>query len=512
MHQTVPPKRFLLPLDRVALLLMLILTVGIGLLILSGDRVAPKVREFSWQEKEIGAEDSAFVMVFSRPMDTASVETNLRIEPPLPGKVSWAGRRMAYTLTQPAPYGTRFQIQLQGARDRFANPNHPAVGLQPFNGSFRSRDRAFAYIGSQGPEEGRLILYNLTKLEKQVLTPESLVVLDFKPYPLSDRILFTAVDRANQNQGMVEQKLYTITTGILPQSPEPLGNARLPWDSLLPKQTPSPLPAGQLDLILDNQDYQNLKFDLAADGQTIVVQRVSRKNPGEFGPWLVRPGQPPQPLKTQQPGGDFLITPDGTSLAIAQGQGLAILPLQPQADPLDFLPKFGMVLSFARDGSAAAMLKFNTDYTRSLFLVTNQGIQKEILRTTGSVLDAQFDPTAQTLYCLLTNLVPGETYREQPYLAALDLVAARKGAPSSQTLRPLVLLPNQRGIQMSLAPDGLGLLFDQTNTVPVAGADGKVIADSRLWLLPLSAKVPARGTMVQPVSLPLSGLRPRWLP
>jgi hypothetical protein len=48
-----------------------------------------------------------------------------------------------------------------------------------------------------------------------------------------------------------------------------------------------------------------------------------------------------------------------------------------------------MVLSFARDGSAAAMVKFNTDYTRSLFLVTNQGLQKELLRTTGSILSGE---------------------------------------------------------------------------------------------------------------------------
>lgn len=126
-----------------------------------------------------------------------------------------------------------------------------------------------------------------------------------------------------------------------------------------------------------------------------------------------------------QPGGDFLITPDSDSLAIAQGQGLAILPLQPDAIPLNFLPKFGMVLAFSRDGSLAAMVKFNTDSTRSLFLVTNQGVQKELLRTTGSIFAAQFDPAKQVLYTLLSELIPGETYQEKPYLAAIDLKTSK---------------------------------------------------------------------------------------
>ncbi len=45
------------------------------------------------------------VLTFDRPMDHASVEKNLVIDPPLPGKLSWAGRRLAYTLTSPIPYG-----------------------------------------------------------------------------------------------------------------------------------------------------------------------------------------------------------------------------------------------------------------------------------------------------------------------------------------------------------------------------------------------------------------------
>lgn len=501
------PRKFSQALDRTAITLMVVLAVLIGILILSGDRSAPRVRDFTWDGKQIGADDKAFLLTFSRPMDHASVEQNLRIEPKLLGKVSWAGRRMAYTLDAPAPYGTNFQISLQGARDRFSKAGADRATIQSFNRAFRTRDRAFAYIGTEGDETGRLILYNLTKQEKKVLTSEDLTVMDFKPYPTADKILFSAIERHQTfEQPLIEQKLYTVTTGIAIEAPKQLdGNSDL--DFL--QSSPSPTQAGTVALVLDNQDYQNLKFDLSANGQVIVVQRVNRKNANDSGPWVIRGDEPAKALETKQLGGDFVITPDSDSIAIVQGQGLAILPLKPQADPLNFLPKFGNILGFSEDGTMAAMVKFNTDYTRSLFLVTNQGLQKEVLKLTGSILKAQFDPNKQTLYCLLTNLVPGKTYQEQPFFAAIDLKAALDGKSSEQILRPLLLLPMQREIQVSLSPDGGALLFDQTQGDDMAQAEGKPIENSRLWLLPLSRDPNVK---TQPEMIPLPGLHPRWIP
>lgn len=503
---TLPRSTFPQPLDRVAIFVMVVLSLLIGLLLWGGDRTAPRVRDFNWQGKQIGAEDAAFILTFSRPMDHASVESNLKITPSLPGKVSWSGRRMAYTLNQPAPYGRSFQVQLQDAKDRFNALGVSRAAMQPFGSEFKTRDRAFAYIGVEGTEEGRLILYNLTTQQKQVLTPENLVVMEFKTYPLGDRLLFAAVERSAQSQGLVEQQLYTVTTGVQIQPPDQLDNQT--DNNLAPVRAEE---AGKVELVLDNKDYQNLRFELSANGKIIVVQRVNRKDPADFGPWLLKQGEQPQPLKGN-PGGDFLITPDSNSLAISQGQGLAILPLVPDAKPLDFLSKFGVVLDFSRDGSQAAMVKFNSDRTKSIFLVSNQGTQKEVFRTKGSIFSAQFDPTQKTLYCLLSELVTdGDLYREEPYLAAIDLKTTK--------LTPLVLLPDQQDVQVSVAPDGLAILLDQTTEASQDGSNseqklrnnaGKVIATSRLWLLPVDPNNPAAKS--QPEALPLPGLRPRWLP
>ena len=495
-------KAFIEPLDRIAIGLMLLLSVLIGLIILQGDVVTARVRDFTWQNQQIGAEDNSFTLTFSRPMEIKSVEDNLKIEPPLAGKFSWAGRRMVYTLVTPAPYGTNYKVQLQGAKDKFAEEEGKNRVIQPFIGSFRTRDRVILYIGTNQEEQGRLVLYNLTQEQKRILTPKDLIVMDFESFPDGEKILFSA--RATKNEDLLSAQLYTVTTGVSGKSGQQAE------------------PGGKIDLTLDSKDYQNLKFDLSPDGQTIVIQRGNKTNPGDFGLWFMPAtsdgsAEKPTPKRLKsQPGGDFMITPDSKAVAVAQGQGAAILPLQGDASkPLDFLPQFGLVQAFSKDGSQAAMVKFNTDYTRDLFLVTNQGVQKQLLKTTGSILSCQFDIASPTLYCLLTQLVSKEQYIEQPYVVAIDLKTGQQ--------KPLLVLPpDQRNVQMSLSADGLGLLFDQVVPQPNSTAslptntlktdDGDVIATSSLWLMPLLPIADAATVEIRPEQLPLAGFHPRWLP
>lgn len=532
---SLPPRKLLQSIDRTAILLILLFSLLIGGLLLKGDRTAPRVRSFNWAARQVGAEDQAMVMTFSRPMDQASVEQNLTIEPPLTGKFSWAGRRMAYTLDTPAPYGTSFELKLAKARDRFSRSDDARTQMQPFVSQFQTRDRAFVYLGVEGAEAGRLILANLTQKQQKILTPENLVVMDFKPYPNGDKILFSATERNSQTKGVLDQQLYRVTTGIVP---------RAPATSILESGNAAADPAtgsgnpGEVKLVLDSQTYQNLKFDLSPDGQTIAVQRVKRNDPGDYGLWIIQGEAAPQKVNAD-PGGNFLIAPDSQSLAMSQGQGMAILPLATEAQTLDFLPKYGIILSFARDGSAAAMVKFNVNPenpTRSLFLVTNQGVERQLLTTDGSILEAVFDPAKRNIYCLYTRRLPGEVYQEEPYIAAIPLPSpgspdltqteAKTDAdgakvPAKDLKRyDLLQLPVQRDIQVSLAPDGLGLLFDQvvasetspTGSNTIRSREGKAITASQLWFLPLVQDQQGKPVPADPQPLELAGLRPRWLP
>ena len=489
------------PLDGIAIAVMLLLSMLIGLIIWKGDVVKPSVRNFTWENQQIGAEDLSFSLTFSRPMDFKSIEENLKIDPPLAGKISWTGRRMVYTLLTPAPYGTTYQVKLEQGKDKYSQAEGKNRVMQPFTGNFTTRNRAILYIGSAPEIQGQLVLYNLTQEQKKVLTPKDLIVMDFEPFPNGEKILFSA--RSAKNPDLLSAQLYTVTTGI----PNQIG-----------QETAAP---GKVDLILDNKEYQNLKFDLSADGQIIVIQRGKRDNPGDFALWYLstqndNSGEKPTPKRLQgQPGGDFLITPDSKAVAVSQGQGTAIVSLEGSIKPLDFLPQFGLVQAFSKDGSQAAMVKFNTDYTRDLFLVTNQGVQKQLLKTTGSILSCQFDPASPNLYCLVTQLVSKEQYIEQPYLVSINL--------KTGVQKPLLLLPAaQRNVQTHLAPDGLGFLFDQvvpvTNNTAQLPAntlktdDGEPIASSSLWLMPLLPIPDNINIDIKPEQLPLVGFHPHWLP
>ena len=115
-------KRLSQPIDKIAIALITFLALIIGLLLWGGTTCddncifhpGAKVNDFSWQNKTIGGEDRAFILTFNRPIDRASVEQNLAIKPPLPGKISWSGLRMAYTLETPAPYGETYHLALTG--------------------------------------------------------------------------------------------------------------------------------------------------------------------------------------------------------------------------------------------------------------------------------------------------------------------------------------------------------------------------------------------------------------
>ncbi|GCA75903.1 hypothetical protein MiTe_02740 [Microcystis aeruginosa NIES-2520] len=484
------------PIDKLAITLIVSLTLVIGGLIWLGNscgnqcllQTGPRVKEFSWENREIGSEDQAFIITFDRPMDHASVEKNLVIDPPLPGKFSWAGRRLAYTLTSPIPYGEKYHLQIEGAREQFRSGNRLGQTLAIFEREFKSRDRAFAYIGTNGEEQGRLIFYNLTEEKKTLLTPANLTVMAFEFYPDGKKILFSAVAKNRGIEGIRELQLYQVDSS---QSP------------------------AKIELVLDNKDYQNNHFDLAKDGETIVVQRIERRNPINFDLWAVKSGEKPQQLNIQ--GGEFLIAPDSKTLAVTQGEGIALLPLKSETKPLDFLPKFGRILNFSADGTAAAMVNFNTDnakmrYIRSLFYVNNQGLQKRLLNLQGSIIDCQFNATGSDLYCLLTELVTNsQEYKEKPYFAKIDVKTGQ--------VTPLLELADYRDIHISLSPDSLAIVFDQLRTSydtnptnPLTTDSGETIIGGRLWMLipPLQDGVKASKSDL--IELPLAGIRPQWMP
>jgi dipeptidyl aminopeptidase/acylaminoacyl peptidase len=394
---------------------------------------------------------------------------------------------LTYTLTELPIYGKKYQVRL------------PISQGEDFIGEFYSHDRAFAYIGVNQEERGRLIVCNIiqgannvTELKKTILTPADLVVTDFQIYPAGDKILFSAFDRSDLGRDTPKQQLYTITTGL---NHYEMGQN---------------LPSGRIERFLDAKTYQNLRFDLSDNGKTLIVQRINHANPGDASLWVINEdGQ--RPLGIQ--GDNFLLSPDGQQVIVSQTGGVAVIPLTAGGVKPQFLPTYEKVLAFSRDGSQKLMVKLEADNQRSLFLLNDKGESKLLLRTPNPILDCQFEPRQEkTLYCLKRDLVmtTDGKVKEEPFLGIIELKTSK--------LMPIIALPNYRDVQISMSPDGVALLFDQLVTTPfgvrndLVTGEGSTIADGRLWLLPLPDQIsPNSLPKILPQELN-AGFKPLWLP
>jgi hypothetical protein len=492
--QPLPPKRRkrLRRFDVTILAAMLLLSLLIALVWLGGDRVNLRVTQFSWADRVIGVGDRAFELSFNRPVDRESVKKSLSIVPSLAGKTSWTGKTLVYTLSELPLYGNNYQLKLAGAKKLNSDR-----AMETYTSSFKSRDRAFVYLGLADKERGRLMLVNATQKSKTPLTPRDLIVTNFKIYPDGDKILFSAFTKGSRNPGIETQQLYTVTTGLQYQTSEK--KPRI----------------ARIERFLEAKDYQNRQFDLSANGKAIVIWRVNRKDATDSGLWAISEGGQPRALGIPA-NNNFIVAPDGNTVAVAQRDGIAIVPLTQGGGASKFLRGYEAIVGFSQDGSQKLLVRDNQDYTRSLVLLDRDGTTKELFQTLAPVINCAWEPREERLlYCLKIGLVQrGEAVQQEAFLAATDLKTVQEVA--------VLVLPNYQDVQMSMSPDGVALLFDQIATTTATGNTeiksdrNDAIVDASLWLLPLPelaiVQANTKPPKVLPEELDYPGYKPHWIP
>ncbi len=462
------------PLDRwVAGISLCSLVIGV-LLFLLGNHTPPYVRDFNWQQQRVGSRDLQMVLTFNRPMKAESIEANLEVQPPLPGRMRKLGRRFFWTLTEPAPYGQTYRVSLRAAEDERGQRMS-----QPFEGEFRTPDRQLLGIGTEPAQAGRLFLFNLETGSTTLLTPAGLKVTQMQPSADGRFVYYFATPA-----GIQVQDLYRLD--LEDQSSQ---------------------------LLLDHRGYQNLRFQVSPTGEVVVAERMPlRRDPTaavQTELWIQETGRDPfQRLELDTAvGGDFLISPDESSLLISQGQGVGIVPLHPRAAAESFLAQFGQTLAIRPDGAFGALLRFNPDYTRSLWIVSNTGNSQEILVAEGSIGVGAFSSVAPVFYGLVNQIDP-ETYTESPRLLAIHWEEGRQ--------TEVVRAEYPIGLDFSLAPDGRTLAYAllepfQGLPDPLAplSRSGQAIAASQVWLLDVEDGLPIPSSRRR---LPLGSSMLAWIP
>lgn len=463
------------PLDRWVAGVSLVCCLMIGILLVNRYVTPPQVRQFNWQQQRVTAQDQRLVLRFNRIMDGDSITKNLRIDPPLTGISRTVGQRWIYTLSQPAQYGQVYQLRLEGAVDSQGDPM-----TAPFVGEFRTPDRQVLTVGVDGPERGRLVWINLEVGSRLAVSPQGLRVTQFIPSSDGEGVYFLATTGTPQ-----EQDLYYLTLST--QSSERL---------------------------LDHSGYQNLRFRMAPGGDLVVVERFQLQGGATQGVQLwVKPsgGSRFRPLDLDTSvAGDFVITPDENSLLMAQGQGIAVVPLSRDAITDTFLAQYGQALAIRSDGTQAAMVQFNPDFSRSLWVVSHLGNEAKVLTVEGSVLAAQFSAADTVVFVLATELDP-DTFAESPVLMALNWRTGQQ--------IPVVRAEFPTEIDFAVAPDGRSLIYSLMQPspgIPAANtpisATGQSIAAAQLWQLDLSRIRDWRQDPPLPQPLNIAGVGVAWIP
>jgi hypothetical protein len=95
----------------------LLLLVLIGLLMLGGDMIGPRITSFNYRGKLIMPEQQQLKFTFSRPMDQKSVEEGFFIDPQAEGQVSWSGRTMVFTPKYIYLPDTEYTVRFNSGKD-----------------------------------------------------------------------------------------------------------------------------------------------------------------------------------------------------------------------------------------------------------------------------------------------------------------------------------------------------------------------------------------------------------
>ncbi|MGB2926233.1 MAG: hypothetical protein WBB82_13110, partial [Limnothrix sp.] len=308
-----------------------------------------------------------------------------------------------------------------------------------------------------------------------------------------DRLLFSDIPKGGVGFSPDDQQLYTVTTGLNFQNSE------------------NPPNAGQIRPILNATDYINGKFQLSENGQRIIVQRTNREDSRDRSLWAIEGKAEPRGLGV--PAEEFLISPDGETIAISQQNRLSLIPLGRDGGAIQAKEAFSKLLAFSPDQTQQVALQVAGEiYSVYILDETQATPERLLLRTLAPIIDCRFEPRdSETLYCL--KLDQGESLGrnvEEPFLSAINI------ASGAET--PLLSLPNYRDVRLSVSADGVALLFDQvvtsqpTDRTELFTDQGLAVEGGRLWLLALP-ELNAQSEMqaVSPESL-MPGYKPLWIP
>ncbi len=178
--------------------------VALGLILVAAV-AAPRVVEFSPAEhsRHVGSH-APLRLRFSQPMDQASVEGRLSIEPNLPGRLAWDGSTLVFHPLAPWPTDSNIEVSLAP----FARSARWLPMLRGFTWRFQADPARVLYLW---PASGTAQLYALDPETgtREFLAGAEAGVVDYAVSTQGDRLVYAAL----RTDGGVDLRLLDLASG-----------------------------------------------------------------------------------------------------------------------------------------------------------------------------------------------------------------------------------------------------------------------------------------------------------
>lgn len=179
------------PLDRAALIAIVLLVAALAVILARGDRVGAQIVAFSPADGGSVSTRPTLSITFSEPMATAEVETRLRMDPPVSLTLRWAGRTVYAQPQTPLLANTPYTLTVRAG----AVSLRGRAQLGDFALHVRPRPARIAFMA---PATGvpNLVVAGADGAGARQITSEAFGVFDFAIRPDGEKIVYSATRNA----------------------------------------------------------------------------------------------------------------------------------------------------------------------------------------------------------------------------------------------------------------------------------------------------------------------------
>lgn len=352
------------------------LTLVISLMLGLGDQSYPRVMETNLKDEILPLTTNQLVLTFNRNMDHASVEKHFTITPKIEGKFSWIGKKMAFSFNESLRSNEKIKVELKGALDE------SGVLMENYERNYATQNQALYFIGTDEGQKDRVVGFDLDQKKSSVLSPENLIVKDFRVHPDQKLIYLLGYKKGDDDK---RSNLYEFD---------------------VENQI--------LKVLVDGEKEYVFAFELSPNGKILLV-RKGNINPYDQSSLIDAGSLWTYEINTQKwkifwnkdlYGSEFYFSPDSNYLVGRMITGdITILPVSKNPDKVVYLENYAGNYNLSPDGHQLVFVDFPDPFSpNNLLLRDDDGTTQTLIEKGGQIQFPIFNKNGDRIYFLMSKV------------------------------------------------------------------------------------------------------------